>query len=163
MLRSWVERTQTKPTRCPALKSVHWNSNSISSRTSYTEVHTRVFWDRYLCSYIWCRPCLCEFTTDADKYLQIERLTFNQQISLFLRSVIELNVMLGESAATYLLHGSLFAIAIGGNDYINNYLLTTDNTTRTMYTPSQFLQLLMSTYRAQLTVRTNLILLTPEF
>lgn len=85
--------------------------------------------------------------------LQIERLSFNDQIALFQQSVVQLVVMLGRPAANDLLHNSLFAVVMGGNDYGNNYLLTGNNSTRTMYTPSQFVQLLMSTYRTQLTVQ----------
>jgi len=85
--------------------------------------------------------------------LQIERLSFNKQISLFQQTVLELNGLLGGAAATNLLRTSLFAVVHGSNDYINNYLLPNNNATRNQYTPSQFVQLLIATFKIQLTVR----------
>ncbi|KAG0593354.1 hypothetical protein KC19_1G323200 [Ceratodon purpureus] len=85
----------------------------------------------------------------------IERLTFNEQITLFQQTVLQLTVMLGRAAATNLTHNSLFGFAIGSNDYINNYLLLSNNSTRTQYTPSQFVQLLMSTLTTQFTTLYN--------
>lgn len=85
--------------------------------------------------------------------LQIERLSFNKQIALFQQTVLELNALLGDAGAANLLRKSLFAVVLGSNDYINNYLLTNNNATRNQYNPSQFVQLLMATFKTQLTVR----------
>lgn len=85
----------------------------------------------------------------------IERLSFNNQIVLFQQTVVQLNMMLGRDAATNFLHSSLFGTAIGSNDFINNYLLASNNSTRTQYTPSQFVQLLMSTLTTQFTTLYN--------
>ncbi|XP_024385964.1 GDSL esterase/lipase At1g71250 [Physcomitrium patens] len=86
----------------------------------------------------------------------IDRLSMNEQISLFQQTVNQLNAMLGPSAATDLLRNSLFTSVMGSNDYVNNYLLTSNNSTRNQYTPSQYVQLLVSTYRTQLTTIYNL-------
>jgi hypothetical protein len=94
--------------------------------------------------------CSSDGSTDN---VQIERLSFNNQIVLFQQTVVQLNMMLGRAAATNFLHSSLFGTAIGSNDFINNYLLASNNSTRTQYTPSQFVQLLMSTLTTQFTVQ----------
>lgn len=95
--------------------------------------------------------CCC---SDGSYHLnvQIGRLSFNDQIRLFQQTVLQVHMMLGRAAATDLLHNSLFGTAIGSNDYLNNYLLSSINSTRTQYTPSQFVQLLMSTLTTQFTV-----------
>jgi hypothetical protein len=85
--------------------------------------------------------------------LQIDRISFNEQIVLFQQTVHQLSALLGEAAAKELLRNSLYAFVFGSNDYINNYLLQTNNATRIRYTPSQYVDLLISTYKAQLTVR----------
>lgn len=90
--------------------------------------------------------------------VQIDRLSMNEQISLFQQTVNQLNAMLGPSAATDLLRNSLFTSVMGSNDYVNNYLLTSNNSTRNQYTPSQYVQLLVSTYRTQLTVHVLFIM-----
>lgn len=93
---------------------------------------------------------------DATGANYIERLSFNTQITLFQQTVLELNALLGGAGATDLLRKSLFAVVHGSNDYINNYLLPKNNATRNQYTPSQFVQLLMATFKTQLTTIYNL-------
>lgn len=86
----------------------------------------------------------------------IDRLSFNKQISLFKETIVQLNALLGRPAATTLLRKSLFATVFGSNDYINNYLLDSNNATRVQYTPSQYVQLLIANYKTQLTTLYNL-------
>ncbi|KAG0620335.1 hypothetical protein M758_4G208400 [Ceratodon purpureus] len=86
----------------------------------------------------------------------IDRISFNEQIVLFQQTIRELNHLLGEAAAKDLLRNSLFASIFGSNDYINNYILESNNASRIQYTPSQYVDLLISTYKTQLTTVYNL-------
>ncbi|KAJ7525773.1 hypothetical protein O6H91_17G065600 [Diphasiastrum complanatum] len=84
----------------------------------------------------------------------INRISFNKQLEFFRKNKQSLIQLIGDSAANSLLQKSLYFIVFGSNDYINNYLLS-DSPTR-KFTPSQYQDLLVSTFRQQLTTLYNL-------
>ena len=81
----------------------------------------------------------------------MDRLSFNRQLSYFQNTVADLRGMLGVASATKLLNEAMYFIVFGSNDYINNYLLH-DSVTSRRYTPQQYEDLLVSTFRQQLMV-----------
>ncbi|KAJ7566667.1 hypothetical protein O6H91_02G113700 [Diphasiastrum complanatum] len=85
----------------------------------------------------------------------IERLTIPQQIQLFQKYQNDVANLIGPAATTTLISQALFSITIGGNDYINNYLLPLSVRAQ-QYTPAQYNQLLIATFRNQLTQIYNL-------
>lgn len=62
-----------------------------------------------------------------------------------------INYLIGKPRASQLLGDTLYVVVFGSNEFINNYLLFNSATSR-LYTPSQFQDLLMSTFRMQLMV-----------
>lgn len=82
---------------------------------------------------------------------QIERLTMDEQITYLRHTLAELTEQLGKADAGVLVSKSLVFIEIGSNDFINNYLLSTTNTSK-VYTPSQFTSILIERLSSQLTV-----------
>jgi hypothetical protein len=77
----------------------------------------------------------------------------NQQIVNFEINLVELYFLKGVVATKQLIQDSLYAVVIGGNDYINNYLQSVFSPTKNVYTPEAFQQLLLTTLSGQLTVR----------
>ncbi|XP_002994082.2 GDSL esterase/lipase At1g71250 [Selaginella moellendorffii] len=80
----------------------------------------------------------------------IERISMSQQLHYFQQTLSGLVQQLGSSGCQQLLSDSLFAIVIGNNDYINNYLLP-DSATRFRYSERQFQDLLLAAYAQHLT------------
>ncbi|ERN05769.1 hypothetical protein AMTR_s00006p00253020 [Amborella trichopoda] len=80
------------------------------------------------------------------------RISLNQQLNLFEKTVkVDLPVLL-ESAETLSLYlsESIFVVGIAGNDYINNYLLPLLYDSSRVYSPDAFADLLINTYSQQL-------------
>ena len=73
------------------------------------------------------------------------------QISWFGNNVEELTKMLGAERTADFLSKSLFAVIIGSNDYINNYLLRNSAAGRN-YTIPDYQDLLVDTFIGQLHV-----------
>ena len=73
------------------------------------------------------------------------------QLEWFANNVQELNQMLGPEKTQDFLHRSLFAVILGSNDYINNYLLSSSTAGRT-YSIPEFQDLLVETFLGQLQV-----------
>lgn len=61
--------------------------------------------------------------------------------------------IVGPSAGATLIKNSVFSITMGANDYLNNYLVVASPTPR-LYNPQNFQNLLISTFKQQLLVRT---------
>eukprot|EP00249_Psilotum_nudum_P005586 c19037_g1_i1 orf=1-579(-) len=80
----------------------------------------------------------------------ISRITQSEQVQYFRDYKNQITQLIGESAAESLVSDALYSVTIGGNDYINNYLLLNSRRSR-QFTLSQFQDLLISTLRKQLT------------
>ncbi|CAM6105719.1 unnamed protein product [Calypogeia fissa] len=93
---------------------------------------------------------------DSTGSLYLERIGMNQQIRNFEINMLELYFMKGVPAVNQMLQESLYAVVIGGNDYINNYLQSIDSPTANLYTPEGYQQFLLSTFSGQLTYLYNL-------
>ncbi|KAJ7110301.1 hypothetical protein O6H91_10G029800 [Diphasiastrum complanatum] len=85
----------------------------------------------------------------------LQRLIFPQQIQLFQKYQRDVADLIGPVATARLISEALYSVTMGGNDYINNYLLPLSVRKR-QYTPDQFNQLLIATFRNQLTQIYNL-------
>lgn len=86
--------------------------------------------------------------------MQIQRLSFNDQLGYFQKTIAEINNLIGGPRATKLLNEALYVVVFGSNDYINNYLLKNSATSR-QYTPLQYQNLLVATFRKQLAVSSS--------
>ncbi|KAJ7560522.1 hypothetical protein O6H91_04G133600 [Diphasiastrum complanatum] len=85
----------------------------------------------------------------------INRISFNKQLEYFSRNKQALIQQLGVNGADDFLKKSLYFLMFGSNDYINNYLLSNSQTPK-QYSPSQYQDLLISTYSRQLSTLYNL-------
>ncbi|KAJ7295778.1 hypothetical protein O6H91_Y164500 [Diphasiastrum complanatum] len=85
----------------------------------------------------------------------ISRISFNQQLQLFSNTKTSLVQILGSDGAEQLLSKAIFYIVHGSNDYINNYLVA-NSATAARFSPSQYQNLLMSTFSQQLSTLYNL-------
>lgn len=73
----------------------------------------------------------------------------SQQFGYFQKTKEQIQGLIGQPAATQLINNAVYAFTVGGNDYINNYMAVTTSTKR-RYTPPQYQDLLINTYRGQL-------------
>jgi hypothetical protein len=76
------------------------------------------------------------------------------QLAWFANNIEEMERIVGAERTREFLGSSLFAVIMGSNDYINNYLLSNSKTGRT-YTIPQFRDLLVDTFLGQLQVSPN--------
>ncbi|KAJ7296162.1 hypothetical protein O6H91_Y140100 [Diphasiastrum complanatum] len=77
------------------------------------------------------------------------RLIMPQQFQLFQQYQRDVTLLIGEAGTKSLISKALFSFTVGGNDYINNYLLPF-STRAKKFTPPRYRQLLISTFREQL-------------
>jgi len=86
----------------------------------------------------------------------IQRLSFDDQINYFAKTKETIKTKIGEVAANKLCNEATYFIGIGSNDYVNNFLqpFLADGQ---LYTPDEFMELLISTLEHQLSVK----MLTP--
>ncbi|CAM6099719.1 unnamed protein product [Calypogeia fissa] len=80
----------------------------------------------------------------------IGRIPMNRQLEYFQNTQAEFRQLLTPTLAEQVFRKSLYFTVIGGNDYINNYLLS-DSPTRPLYTPQQYEDYLISEFSTQLT------------
>ncbi|KAI3798651.1 hypothetical protein L1987_33929 [Smallanthus sonchifolius] len=80
----------------------------------------------------------------------IQRMTFDDQIDYFENTTKVIKVKIGEEAAKSVLHGAIYFIAMGSNDYINNFLQSFLPDSR-RYTHGEFLGILNLKLAKQLT------------
>lgn len=90
--------------------------------------------------------------------VQIGRVTMSQQFDNFQKTKAKIALLIGQPGADELISNAIYSFTVGGNDYVNNYLAVT-TTTQSTYTPPQFQDLLITTFKAQLQVYTEVILL----
>eukprot|EP00249_Psilotum_nudum_P032695 c48590_g1_i1 orf=612-1244(+) len=76
-------------------------------------------------------------------------LTWEKQIEYFKEYQAKVASYIGPESAQLLVRNALYSLTFGGNDYINNYLMALSQA-KTDYTPAQFLDLLMITYKQHL-------------
>ncbi|GLJ25617.1 hypothetical protein SUGI_0490760 [Cryptomeria japonica] len=81
--------------------------------------------------------------------LFISRLTIPRQLQMFSQYQNSLRALIGEPATAELIRNAIYNVNAGGNDWVNNYLLPTSNQWKA-YTPSQYIQILISTYKQHL-------------
>ncbi|CAM6106092.1 unnamed protein product [Calypogeia fissa] len=79
----------------------------------------------------------------------IETVTMDQQIGYFRHTLDDLNQQLGEEEARERLSKSLLFVEIGNNDFINNYFLSSSNTSQ-LHTAAEFNSVLINRMAAQL-------------
>ncbi|KAG0586229.1 hypothetical protein KC19_2G074000 [Ceratodon purpureus] len=91
---------------------------------------------------------------DSSGYILVGRLSMNKQLEYFANTKAQIMGMIGETAGMELISKALYSINMGSNDYVNNYyqpLSPIANLTRT-----QVANLLVSTYKGQLTTLYNM-------
>ena len=84
----------------------------------------------------------------------------NKQLEYFANTKAQIMGMIGETAGMELISKALYSINMGSNDYVNNYyqpLSPIANLTRT-----QVANLLVSTYKGQLTVQSTSTYISPS-
>lgn len=74
-----------------------------------------------------------------------------EQINMFRNTTEQIMQLLGTAAGEKLMKNAIYTITMGSNDYLNNYLIE-GSPTPMLFTPQQFRDALISTYRQQLTV-----------
>ncbi|KAH9310936.1 hypothetical protein KI387_025971, partial [Taxus chinensis] len=77
--------------------------------------------------------------------LFLSRLTIPRQLQLFSQYQNSVRALIGGPAAAELIRNAVYNINVGGNDWVNNYLFPTTNKWKG-YTPSQYIQVLISAY-----------------
>jgi hypothetical protein len=84
-------------------------------------------------------------------FLQIEKLSLDKQIELFQGTQELIRSKIGKRAADKFFREAQYVVALGSNDFINNYLmpLYTDSWT---YNDETFMDYLIGTLRRQLKV-----------
>ena len=85
------------------------------------------------------------------KLLQIERLSFWKQIELFQGTTNLIKNKLGKQAAEKFFQDARFVVALGSNDFINNYLMPAYSDSW-KYNDQTFVEYLMETLEKQLLV-----------
>lgn len=83
-------------------------------------------------------------------FVFIEKISFDTQIDNFQATKEALTKKIGAVATENLLNEAFYIIVIGGNDYINNYLLPLNVTKAQQNTPDQFAGLLITSLQRQL-------------
>ncbi|GFZ03594.1 GDSL-like Lipase/Acylhydrolase superfamily protein [Actinidia rufa] len=84
--------------------------------------------------------------------LFIQRLSLYKQIELFQGTQELIKARIGEAEAEKFFQNSRYVVALGSNDFINNYLMPIYSDSWT-YTQQGFITYIMETLQAQLTVR----------
>lgn len=78
------------------------------------------------------------------------------QLDNFANTKQDIIYSIGEAATQKLLSNALFSVAMGSNDFINNYLTPLfSKLEQQMVSPQAFIDAMISKYRLQLTVRYN--------
>lgn len=83
--------------------------------------------------------------------LQIQRLSLYRQIELFQGTIELVKAKIGKDEADKFFQGSSYVVALGSNDFINNYLMPVYSDSWT-YNDQTFITYLMDTLQAQLEV-----------
>ena len=83
--------------------------------------------------------------------MQIQRLSLSKQIELFQATQKLIRNKIGKKAAEEFFQGSRYVVALGSNDFINNYLMPVYKDSWT-YNDESFVAYLMETLTAQLKV-----------
>lgn len=82
----------------------------------------------------------------------VQRLSMDVQITYFEETLKELNKLVGTANASELVRKGVFSVTIGANDFLDNYLSPVPITSDPILLhPSQFINLLITRYSAQLT------------
>ncbi|GAB4850753.1 hypothetical protein Ancab_030053 [Ancistrocladus abbreviatus] len=80
------------------------------------------------------------------------RINLDAQMDNFANTRQAIMSMIGEAAAAELLGNAIFSVAIGSNDFINNYLTPVTSTVeRKLVSPEMFVEAMISRFRLQLT------------
>lgn len=75
-----------------------------------------------------------------------------EQIDMFRNTTQQIMQLLGSVAGAALIKNSMYSVTMGSNDYLNNYLVA-GSPSPMLFTPQQFQDTIINTYRQQLTVR----------
>ncbi|KAF5461730.1 hypothetical protein F2P56_017805 [Juglans regia] len=79
-----------------------------------------------------------------------DRIPMNEQLTNHQKTVSRIINKLGKKNATQLLNKCIYSVAIGTNDYINNYFLPQFYPASRIYTPSQYAEILLRKLSQQL-------------
>nr|XP_024381174.1 GDSL esterase/lipase At5g18430-like [Physcomitrium patens]PNR51216.1 hypothetical protein PHYPA_010402 [Physcomitrium patens] len=71
------------------------------------------------------------------------------QFSYFEQTKKQIAQIIGRPATDDLIYNAIYSFTIGGNDYMNNYLASAINT-KNMYTPQQYQDLLINSFKSQI-------------
>lgn len=89
-------------------------------------------------------------------YMQVQRLSLYKQIELFQGIQELIREKIGRKEAERFFEESRYVVALGSNDFINNYLMPV-YTASWKYNDQTFIPYLMDTLRSQLIVRKFLL------
>lgn len=89
---------------------------------------------------------------DVNFVLQIQRFSLSKQIELFQGTQEMIKMKIGEAAATKFFQQAHYVVALGSNDYINNFLLPVYADSWT-YNGETFTNYLITSLEGQLRVR----------
>lgn len=89
-----------------------------------------------------------------DVFCQGDVISLNRQLLNHQITIARLSPILGPFEVTSYLNKCLYAVNMGSNDYINNYLLPQYYPSSKLFTPDEFAQLLLQQYSQQLKVIT---------
>ncbi|KAK1568749.1 hypothetical protein Q3G72_028207 [Acer saccharum] len=78
-----------------------------------------------------------------------DRISLNNQLKNHQSIICQIESMKGKDSAADLLNKCMYTVGMGSNDYINNYLSNSYNTSH-MYTPEQYATVLIQQYSQQL-------------
>jgi hypothetical protein len=83
--------------------------------------------------------------------LQIQRFSLSKQVELFEGTIQLITAKIGKAEADKFFQGSKYVVALGSNDFINNYLMPAYGDSWT-YNDKTFIDYLMETLQVQLKV-----------
>jgi hypothetical protein len=85
----------------------------------------------------------------------VNRIPLWQQISNFRNTTSQIMQLLGPTAGATLIRNSIYSVTMGSNDYLNNYWVVASPSPK-LFTPQQFQNNIINTYRQQLSVSVHL-------
>ncbi|XP_029127037.1 GDSL esterase/lipase At5g08460 isoform X2 [Cajanus cajan] len=81
-----------------------------------------------------------------------ECISFSQQVQDFKTTVSQLKIQMEPRKLSKHLENSLTVVIHGSNDYINNYLVTEQYTSSSLYKPQNYAELLIQRYKSQILI-----------
>ncbi|KAG0568701.1 hypothetical protein M758_6G036300 [Ceratodon purpureus] len=92
---------------------------------------------------------------DFTGYNFVNRIPMWEQIDMFRNTTEQIMQLLGPTDGAALIKNSMYSVTMGSNDYLNNYLVV-GSPSPMLYTPQQFQDTIINSYRQQLTALVKL-------